>query len=378
MKILIFANIVHTNTLAGGDRIFIECANKWIQRNHEVTIVTNEVGKAYSLKGGIPPSSISVWSASWADAMGVYIAMTIKAVVGLVHGIFAPAQEVDIVFASSFFAPDLLPALLVKIKYPRAKLLVGTYLLTHKRWGTDYSAGKMKGLLFYFNQCFLFWAIHRYGGKILTASAYDKTYLISSSGLDESSVLPFRGGVDCAYYASVPSQPITYDAIFVGRFHPQKCISELIDIWSGVVRTIPKAKLALVGNGRLEKDLRAQVVKRGLEKNIDFLGPQEGVPKAILLKSSKFFVTASRYDSGNIALDEALACGTPGMVYHLPYLHYPKGVIKIPDGDQRLYIKILTSAIQDDALRARLASQALDFVASIDWGITSEVMLQFA
>lgn len=377
MKIIIFANIIHTNTLAGGDKIFIECAKRWIQKKHDVTIVTNEVGKEYCVQSGIAYSDIVVWSASWADKGGVYFAMTMKALITVFHSVFSKPKQVDIVFASSFFFPDLFPALVIKQKQSNAQLVIGSYLFTYKKWGSDYSGGKVKGFLFYINQVLSLSAIKKYAGKILTASSYDKKFLIDSENIKGPLILSIRGGVDNAFFSSISQQSPKYDAVFVGRFHPQKCVSELIDIWFKVVEKIPSAKLALVGNGFLEHSLRLQTHKLGLQKNIFFLGSQEGIHKAYILKSSKVFVSTSRYDSGNIALDEALACGIPGIIYDLPYLNYQKGVIKIPVGNQSLFVEALLSVISNDMSRVQLGREALEFAKTIDWDNCGETILNF-
>lgn len=377
MKIIIFANIIHTNTLTGGDKIFIECAKRWIQKKHNVTIVTNEVGKKYCIQSGIAHSNIIIWSASWVDKEGVYFAMIMKALIAVFHSVFSKLKQVDIVFASSFFFPDLFPALVIKQKHPNAQLVIGSYLFTYKKLGSDYSGGKVKGFLFYINQVLSLSAVKKYAGKILTASLYDKQFLIDSENIKGSSILSIRGGVDNAFFLSVPWQSIKYDAVFIGRFHPQKCISELIDIWFKVVEKIPSAKLALVGNGFLEHSLRLQMHKLGLQKNIFFLGSQDGAHKAYVLKSSKVFVSASRYDSGNIALDEAFACGIPGIIYDLPYLNYPEGIIKIPIGDQYFFVEALLSVIKNDILRVQLGMEALKFAKTIDWDNCEETILNF-
>ena len=377
MKILIYANIVHTNTLAGGDKIFIECAKRWIKSSHEVTIITNEIGKEYCAKNGISPRHISIWKASWADSWGVYFALSYKALVAILCSLFCKQTEYDIVFASSFFFPDLFPALIAKRSFPNTKLVIASYLFVYKKWGIDYNGGKAKGFLFYLNQIFSLFIVKKYKGKILTASSFDKKYLMDTQNMKENSVLSIRGGVDNTFFSSVPKQTLIYDAVFVGRFHPQKCIAELIDIWAEVVKNLPSAKLALVGNGFLEGALKEQVKVYNLKKNIIFLGQQDGVQKAIILKASKVFVTASRYDSGNIALDEALACGVPGIAYDLPYLHYPQGVIKIPIGSKPVFIRSILSLIQNRELRDRLRVGALEFAQTIDWDITSKSILNF-
>ncbi|TAK96925.1 glycosyltransferase, partial [Patescibacteria group bacterium] len=324
MNIVIFANIIHTNTLTGGDKIFVECAKRWLSR-HSVTIVTNQIGHEYCRKNGIPSDNLVVWNASWSDAFGVYVAMTVKAVVCLFRSIFFEKKGVDVVFASSLFLPDLIPAVMLKIRNPAANLVTAAYLFTTKRWGGDYSGGRIKGLLFYINEIIFFFFSKKYQGAVLTASEFDRQRLVQLEKADKERILAVRGGVDNAFFAAVPPQLMQYDAVFVGRFHPQKCLFELIEIWSKIIERDPKLTLVLVGGGQLDDELRQLVKDKNLQKNVLFVGVQDGVSKVKILKSSKIFISASKYDSGNIALDEALACGVPGVVYDLPRLNYPSG-----------------------------------------------------
>lgn len=93
MKIVILANTVHTNTLTGGDKIFVECAKRWIARRHDVTIITNEVGRTYCVNSGIAPAYITVWCASVADTFGVFAAMMTKTIVSVIRGVlFLPKK----------------------------------------------------------------------------------------------------------------------------------------------------------------------------------------------------------------------------------------------------------------------------------------------
>jgi glycosyltransferase involved in cell wall biosynthesis len=329
------------------------------------------------MQSGISSDNIIVWSTSWADAFGVYVAMIVKAVVCCIHSMFFKKKNTDIIFSSSFFLPDLIPALMLKLYFPTSKLVTAAYLFTTKKWGSDYSGGRIKGFLFYINQVIFLFITKKYNGAVLTASEYDRKRLAQFYGMNEQSVLAVRGGVDNAFFASIPAQDFHYDAVFVGRFHPQKCVAELIYIWSKVVKQYPKRILALVGGGILEDELKNLVLKNGLQKNVLFMGVQDGIPKTKILKASRIFLSASRYDSGNIALDEALACGVPGIVYDLPRLNYPNGVTKVPIGNQDLFIDSALDLLNQEEKHKKLSDEALSFAQTIDWNNTAEKILRF-
>lgn len=376
MKIVIFANIVHTDTLTGGDKIMVEFAKKWSGGNL-VRIVTNGIGRQYCQQNGFPPSGIKVWNTSWSDRFGVYVAMLTKAIVCSWRSVFFFEKGVDVCFASSLFLPDLIPALMLKLRNPRAKLVGAAYLLTGRRWGSDYSGGKLKGSLFYINELIFLHCVKIFRGAVLTASEYDRQKLVRERGIPAENVLAIRGGVDVDFFQSVLPQPIRFDAVFVGRFHPQKGLPELMEIWSQAVACDSRRTLALVGGGKQENELRSLVRDKKLENNVQFMGMLDGTSKAQVLKSSKMFLSASKYDSGNIALDEALACGIPGIVYDLPHLNYPKGVIKVPIGDQSAFVREIKDLLGQDEKWRILGLEALGFARGLDWRITSRQALNF-
>jgi glycosyltransferase involved in cell wall biosynthesis len=377
MKIAVFANTVHTATLTGGDKIFAQCAKRWIAWGHKVTIVTNEVGKSFCVDQGVPTGNILVWSASWTDRFGVYFAMSAKAVIASLRAFVFMFRRVDVVFASSFFVPDMLPGFLLKLTNPRAALSVASYLFTTEKWGSDYSGGRLKGLMFYLNERIAFSILKLTGGSVVTASEFDRSELMRKEHFPSRKTLALRGGVDTKYFQSFPKQRIRYDAVFVGRFHPQKCVTELINIWHHVVTKDPTRVLALIGGGVLEEKLQVQVKRLNLTRNVLFLGVRDGEEKTKILKSSRIFVSASRFDSGNIALDEAMSCGLPGIIYDLPRLHYPRGVVKIPVDNEKRFVSAITTLLENEKKHATLSEEAQAFAFTIDWDAKAKEILTF-
>lgn len=377
MNIVIHANALHTNTLTGGDKIFVECARRWIAGHHYVVIVTNEAGIKYCRDNGIPKKNLSLWRMSWFDRFGVKIAMPVKMVIAFAYAVVSTAHKPDIVFASSFFLPDSLPALVFKLHNPSARLVTAFYVFAQGKWGSGYSGGKFKGFFFYLNERIALFILQRFQGKVLTASAYDRKRFSKMKHFNIKNVMAIRGGVDNAFFASVPGGELRYDAVFVGRFHPQKCVDDLIGIWQEIVKHDQRRTLALVGGGLQESKLRDLVAKYGLEKNIVFMGIRDGIEKVNILKSSRMFVSASRFDTGNIALDEALACGVPGIVYDLPHLDYPKGVMKIPVGNRERFISAILDLLIFEPKRKRLGKKAQSFARTIDWEVKTKLLTKF-
>ncbi len=119
----------------------------------------------------------------------------------------------------------------------------------------------------------------------------------------------------------------------------------------------------------------AYIKKLKLENVIKVEGLLEGDEKFMKLARYRLFISASHYDSGNLSLDEAMACGTPGIVYDIPLLYYPRGVIKIPCFDKLVFAHSIVSLLSDRLALDNLSHEAMDFGETLDWEKSSESAL---
>jgi glycosyltransferase involved in cell wall biosynthesis len=374
MNVTVFANAYHT--LSGGDRIFAECSRRWIENGERVTVVTNEKGAAFCLESNIPTDRIRVWAASSSDRFGVIASSAYKSVTSVLRALFAKPDGAEVVFSSSYFLPDVLPALVARRRNPGSRWIVGFYLIADPPWRGGVPGNFLAALLLWLTQIVAFGFVRRFADGVLTASPVDRAWFVRR-GFPPTRVLAIRGGVDVANFNRVPNQPIRFDAVFVGRLHPQKCLPDLLRIWRDVVSAEPQRRLALVGGGSLEPALKKLAAKLGIADSVAFLGILDGEAKVTVLKASRLFVSASRFDSGNIALDEALACRVPGVIYDLPRLEYPQGVVKVPVGDAAAFTTTVQRLLQDDGKWAELSAAGRRFAETLDWSHAAGRLAEF-
>jgi len=106
-----------------------------------------------------------------------------------------------------------------------------------------------------------------------------------------------------------------YDAptiVTVGRLVEQKGLDVLLAAWAKVVEALPTWRLAIVGGGPLEGELKELARRLGIENSVDWIGHvSDPFP---LLRGAEFFVLTSRFEGTPNALLEAMACGLPGVV----------------------------------------------------------------
>jgi len=102
-----------------------------------------------------------------------------------------------------------------------------------------------------------------------------------------------------------------YDHVIgaVGSLYPVKGHIHLIRALPEILRACPKTLLLLVGQGGLEQTLKTEVIDKGLDAHVRFLGFRRDVPA--LLSLFDVFVLPSLSEGLSMALLEAMAAGKP-------------------------------------------------------------------
>ncbi|MBI2031254.1 MAG: glycosyltransferase family 4 protein [Candidatus Levybacteria bacterium] len=141
-----------------------------------------------------------------------------------------------------------------------------------------------------------------------------------SLGIDKKNIYVFPLGLDHKrYYPQKKSENPTF--IFVARFvrnkRPERCVSAMII----VISKYPKAKLYLIGYGKEEKNLKTQIEKLKLKKNVFivnknnfFLKRDMRDEKVRLMQQAWALILPSVKEGWGMVVTEAAACGTPSIV----------------------------------------------------------------
>lgn len=161
----------------------------------------------------------------------------------------------------------------------------------------------------------------------------------------------------------------------VGRLVPAKDHATLLTGLAAVQHSVPNVRLLLIGDGPLDRHLRAMVAALGLDNSVTFLGHRDDVDE--LLAMSNLFALTSRIEGLPYALLEAAAVGTPILatrVGAIPYVFNDKSALLLDPGDPKSVAAALRDAATNAdklALRAARAVETIDEAGGIDAMIRS-------
>lgn len=108
---------------------------------------------------------------------------------------------------------------------------------------------------------------------------------------------------------SQDSNTYDYDLIYVGRLTYQKNPQRLLRLCARLKESKPDLKVAIVGTGELEEELKALSQELNLEDTVHFLGFQPNPIK--MVACSKAIILTSRWEGTPMCALEAMALGTP-------------------------------------------------------------------
>lgn len=337
-KFLFIANNNIGSGQSGGDTIFLNFAKYW----PNVTLLGGEETKNLLKRFKLKNKFIQTDKTSHLNLFFHQIKRIIKGLSTIYH---LRSNHYDLTYSVSDFYPDLLPAIFYKLLHPKTRLICGYYLFAPNPFDKNspyiQTNQFLKGLFYYLSQRLSLFLVNKYADIVFVTSDPDIKYF------PKKKVMVIQGGVDIP--PKITNKKI-YDAVFMGRLHPQKGVLGLIDIWKYVVAQKPNAKLALIGDGALESQLKIKIRKYKLENSITMFGFKSGTEKYKIFSQSKIAVHPAIYDSGGMAVAEAMSMGLPGVSYDLEALltYYPKGMVKTKCFNQKQFAKNIIKLLDDN------------------------------
>jgi glycosyltransferase involved in cell wall biosynthesis len=371
---------VNTKNRDGSEVRFSEIAKRWLAWGQELVVMLpkRQIGVfesqgVFGMDYRVFPEPFESEADSLGNVLKTYLWRLFRCL------FVAYPDKIDAIYAPSDFLVDLIPALLAKLKNPKAKLTVCVFLIApnpfrgyenvfRPRWRVP----TIRGLLYWSTQMLAIGLVRLFGGRMLVLNSLDRDTLLGR-GVEPDAVTVVTMGVDVSEFESVSVEQETprYDGIFLGRLHPQKGLLDLVKIWRRVCEVRPEAKLGIIGGGSdawFER-LTSEITKFDLEQNVDLLGFKQGAEKVRLLKNAGCFCMPSHYESfGQVAV-EAMACGLPVVAYNLLIYDeiFPGGMIRLPQGDVDGFAAEVLKVLGDPSRHSLLVAEAALVAARFDW-----------
>jgi sugar transferase (PEP-CTERM/EpsH1 system associated) len=210
--------------------------------------------------------------------------------------------------------------------------------------------------------------------RVVTVSEELKKTIVRSSGIDKDRITVIQNGINIEKFhqptfreetrRSLRIDPGDFVIGNISRMVPLKNHRFLISIFKELLKTYPKVKLILVGDGPQKSQLEIYSNEQGLSGSVIFLGERQDIPE--LLSICDLFVLPSLTEGICITLIEAMASGTPVVASKVggnPEIikNLETGFL-IPLEDTSGWITTIKSLIQNPEIREKVSEEAIHSV----------------
>lgn len=283
-------------------------------------------------------------------------------------------RNADTFWSSSDFLPDTLPGMIGKLFF-RKKWYGNLFLRARNPFAGELPISA-RTVLYFLSQQLTILFYKYFSDGVFVLSKNDQKYL-QTKGLKQINIL--SGGVNLSEIDDVHVSTQKYDACYVGRFHYQKGLPQLIKIWSTINRNDKKYKLAIVGWGIPEEVgvVKALIEKYRVQETVSILGYLDGVEKYKIIKESKLLLFPSTFESWGVVIAESIACGTPVIAFKIPdiYQNFPNGVVWIESGNIKKYQETIIQLLRNKKEREKVSEKSFKNRFIYDWKNSANIFL---
>jgi len=140
--------------------------------------------------------------------------------------------------------------------------------------------------------------------KIITLSAFHKMKFQNFHKNVKSEIIPW--GID---EINPSNSERNIDVIGAGNLIGLKNFKRFIEIIRLIREKNPEIKAQIIGKGQQDAELKKEIIKKGLERNIEITGELPRNEVLILMNRSKILLHTSEYESFGYVMAEAMAAG---------------------------------------------------------------------
>jgi len=201
-------------------------------------------------------------------------------------------------------------------------------------------------------------------------------------GIDRDLIDVVFCGLDHGLFRRLPD--VARDArptlVHFGRMRRYKAIDVVIRALAVVRRSVPDARLVIIGDGPDRARLETLTGRLGLRDAVEFAGRMSGEAMVALLNRCHVFLNASPKEGWGLTVVEANACGVPVVGSDRPGLRdsIRDGVtgFLVPYGDVDAFARRTVEILSDTELRERMIAAGEAWAGSMTWERTADEMEQ--
>jgi glycosyltransferase involved in cell wall biosynthesis len=379
---------------SGGDRMALELARRWPDSGGPVTMLTTRQGVRTMHDLGIRNVNARVLSGSGVDSRAVSLAYLMRTLVSpfnvwrLMRGV-----RPRIALSATLYPPDVVGALVARgmgadwvhswqlvipppgvgyelIGKPRNRRLSLRELAAVARHALSYASQNLSLLL-----------ARRWCNRLIVPTQLMASEAIKR-GFRQDQIHVANYGIDNseveAAISSKASSVGPFDAVFLGQFRPQKGLDDLLAVWRLVQRALPKARLAVIGDGTsLTASQFKNQVKEFKDESVSLLGVISGPDKYAALSAASVFLFPSHHESWGLVALEAMAVGVPVVGFDIPSSREAFGdsMLLVPAYDVTAFANAVVHCLTHEEVRATYCQRGRRMAKKYDW---DTIAAQFA
>ena len=273
----------------------------------------------------------------------------ISNVVSLLHSLIKlpSLPKPDIVYSSSDYLFDVIPAVLTKIFNSGRYFAFVHHLCVSP---TNRRGHILINSISYASQRLSFHLIRRYADKVFVYDTPEGDQIAQFFHGSKVTVHKVFNGVNLPVLASFRTTTIHWDACFAGGLRATKGIFDVIRVWRLVADSLPGAQLLIMGSGSPQtvSQLRAYIEHHGLSGNVTLFGHAKAPELIQNMKNSRVFISTSHEEGWGIALCEAIACGLKAHAYSLPaFQRFAEFIHQVDKFDEVSLAKNIIASLSD-------------------------------
>lgn len=192
-------------------------------------------------------------------------------------------------------------------------------------------------------------------------------------GIDASQIDVVLCGLDHGVFKRLPgvAREPRPTLVHFGRMRKYKAIDVVIRALSIVRRSVPNARLVIIGDGPDRERLLDIVRKEHLHEAVHFAGRVNAAQMVEQLNRSHVFLNASPKEGWGLTVVEANACGVPVVGSNVPGLRdsIQDGVtgFLVPYGDVNAFAERTVELLKDPALYERMSVAGEAWARTLTW-----------